>query len=274
MTDHHDRTAGTLTGFLLITLGNRKRGRKMAYNPKSCNALQKSFYRPVEVAIRWCGLIEYEAEIMDALGGGYLPTIQTFPRWPCLAANTERIFDAITHHDIKHGRDGATVGDVDHVAPGRLTVRHSDLKEWMIKRHPDQKPDFLFDETEQKTHTAINTESFTSLQADLLAAKNRAKAAEERLCDFGKAYAEIEGERDSLKNIVEQMTTAPRQSAETISMESLLKLVAVMAVNSYGDGFQKLAAEITGDAEKMAISISENTVRKWLKMAEEYIPRK
>jgi hypothetical protein len=246
----------------------------MAYNTKSCNALQKNYYRPVEAAIRWCGLIEHEVEIMNVLSGGYLPTIQQFPQWPCLTANSEKIFDAIRHHDIKHGRDGMTVGDGDHVAPARLTVRHSDLKEWMIKRHPDQKPDFLFDETEQKTHTAINTESFTSLQSDLQAAKNRAKAAEERLCDFGKAYADLEGERDSLKNIVEQMSAVPRKADETKTIDTLLKMVAVMAVCGYGKKFpESAAAEIARDAEHMGIRISETTVRTRLKAAAEYIPR-
>lgn len=171
----------------------------MSYNPKSCNALQKPYYRPVEAAIRWCNLTNYEAQIMGALGDSHLPTIRQFPEWPCLAANTEKILDAIRHREIPHGRDGATVAESDHVAAARLTVRHNDLKAWMSKHFPDQKPDFLFDETEQKTHAAINTESFTALQADVQAVNQRRERAEKQLCDFGKRYAALEGEHDSLK---------------------------------------------------------------------------
>ena len=40
------------------------------YNPNSCNALEKPFYRPVEAALRWCGLITHEADILSALHGG------------------------------------------------------------------------------------------------------------------------------------------------------------------------------------------------------------
>jgi hypothetical protein len=171
----------------------------MSYNPKSCNALQKPYYRPVEAAIRWCNLTNYEAQIMGALGDSHLPTIRQFPEWPCLAANTEKILDAIRHREIPHGRDGATVADGDHVAAARLTVRHNDLKAWMSKHFPDQKPDFLFDETEQKTHAAINTESFTALQADVQAANRRREQAEKLLRDFGNRYAALEGEHESLK---------------------------------------------------------------------------
>ncbi|MDP1857687.1 MAG: hypothetical protein Q8K82_03400, partial [Gemmatimonadaceae bacterium] len=80
------------------------------YNEKSCNALEKPFYRPVEAALRWCGLIAHEVEILTALHGGCdIPRTGQFPRWPCLQANTERILDAVMHGNIPHGRDGKTV---------------------------------------------------------------------------------------------------------------------------------------------------------------------
>lgn len=108
------------------------------YNEKSCNALEKPFYRPVEAALRWCGLIEHEGEILGKLDSDGIPKTGQFPDWPCLQANTERILDAIVHGKIDHGRDGKTVGDGDHVAKPRVTVRHTDLREWMNKYHPGQ----------------------------------------------------------------------------------------------------------------------------------------
>jgi hypothetical protein len=115
------------------------------FNPKSCNALEKPFYRPIEAAIRWCGLIAHEPEIVITIPPDGMPRIGDFPQWPCLHANTEKILDAIRCGEIRHGRDGATVADHDHVAPARVTVRYTDLKEWMERHYPDQKPAFLFD---------------------------------------------------------------------------------------------------------------------------------
>jgi len=150
------------------------------YDHKSCSALEKPFYWPIEAAIRWCGLIEHEAKILAMLGGNQIPQTGQFPSWPCLKANTEKILDAIEHGDIPHGRDGRTVTADDHVAPARRTVRHTDLREWMTKHYPDQKPVFLFDEIERKAHAAINADSFLALQVDRDALKTDLERARMR----------------------------------------------------------------------------------------------
>lgn len=149
------------------------------YDPRSCNALEKPFYRPVEAALRWCGLIAHEGEILSALHEGRdVPRTGQFPLWPCLQANTERILDAVANGDIPHGRDGKTVAAGDHVRPDRLTVRHTDLKVWMEKHYPDQRPAFLFDEIERSTHAKITTVAFHTLQAERDALKARIEKAE------------------------------------------------------------------------------------------------
>lgn len=104
------------------------------YNAKSCDALQKPYYKPVEVAIRWCGLINHEAEIISQLNPGeMIPAIGQFPKWPCLRVNTEKILDAIAHKELAYGRDGKPVAPDEHVNKTRLTVRHNDLRGWMQK---------------------------------------------------------------------------------------------------------------------------------------------
>jgi len=164
------------------------------YDAKSCNALQRPFYRPVEAAIRWCGLIAHEEEILLSIGEDGMPKAGQFPQWRCLYANTEKILDAIEHGSIPHGRDGRAVAAGElwhHVKRSRRTVRHADLREWMAKHYPDQKPDFLFDEIERSAHAAINADSFRALQADRDALKARVeKAAEE--------YRKLRSERDAL----------------------------------------------------------------------------
>jgi hypothetical protein len=179
------------------------------YNTKSCNALQKAYYRPIEVAIRWCGLIEYEAEILQELerSGLHIPMAGQFPRWSCLGVNTEKIFDALAHKEIPCGRDGQTVTPDDHVALPRRTVRHTDLKIWMAKHYPDQKPDFLFDEIERSAHAAINADSFRALQADLLAARADLAREEQIRQKIAKERDALLGQCNCLQAMVERRPT-------------------------------------------------------------------
>lgn len=197
------------------------------YDAKSCNALQRPFYRPVEAAIRWCNLIQHEGSILQSLGDDGIPKTGQFPQWPCLQANTEKILDAILHGEIPHGRDGKTVDAGDHVRRDRLTVRHTDLREWMVKYHPGSKPAFLFDEIERSAHAAINADSFMALQAD----RDAARAELEKARKWGDAIVNerdaLLGERDSLRAMVDKMAV-PGERAEATYLTiigALLELV-------------------------------------------------
>lgn len=195
------------------------------YDPKSCNALEKPFYRPVEAALRWCGLIAHEAEILSNLGEDGIPKTGQFPQWPCLQANTERILDAIMHGNIPHGRDGRTVGD--HVAQARLTVRHTDLRKWMAEHYPDQKPAFLFDEIERKTHAAINADAFRALQADRDAARAELEKVKARAADAIREMEAMRSERDSLRAMVDK-ANAPGGRSEKTYLNIIGGLLALM----------------------------------------------
>lgn len=151
------------------------------YNPKSCSVEQKPFYHPIEAALRWCGLINHEEKILTKTSETHRIKPSDFPMWPCLKNNFDKILYAIENKEINHGRDGITVHPDEHVAIARLTVTHSDLKEWMIKSYPDQKPSFLFDEMERKAHAAISSEAYLALQAELEAKKAEILRLQERL---------------------------------------------------------------------------------------------
>ena len=183
------------------------------YDSKGCNALQRPFYRSVETALRWCNLTQHEGMILQSLGDDHIPKTGQFPQWPCLQANTEKVLDAILHGEIPHGRDGKSVPAGEHVARPRLTVRHTDLREWMVKYHPGSKPAFLFDEIERSTHAAINADSFRALQADRDAA--RIELEHERKLGIGIVAErdDLLGERDSLRAMVDKMSL-PGERAE------------------------------------------------------------
>lgn len=228
------------------------------YDPKSCNALQKPFYRPVEAAIRWCGLIAYEAQILAALGDDRIPKTGQFPEWPCLQANTEKILDAILHEDIPHGRDGQTVPPHDHVARARLTVRHTDLRAWMSKNYPDQKPAFLFDELERSTHTAINADSYRSLQADLKACKVELERVKTRAADATRSRDELAGQCASMQAMV-------GKNLGTTERRTLLTIIAILCRHAKIDYRERgAAATISRMAEEAGTPVSDDTVRRWL----------
>src|SRR5690606_36431059 len=115
----------------------------------------KVFYRPIEAAIRWSGLTRFESRILKTLSDKALPGHHDFPRWPMLRLNTERIFDALVNGELPYGKAGITCEDPSLLDDPGLTVRHVDLKAWMVRFYPDQRPAFLFDDIERQLHPAI-----------------------------------------------------------------------------------------------------------------------
>lgn len=246
-----------------------------AYDPKSCNALEKPYYKPIEAALRWCGLIAHEAEILRETNDCIYPSVEAFPMWPCLRANVEKIHDAIMNGEIPYGRDGRAVADDDHVAEHRRTVRHTDLKVWMARHYPDQKPKFLFDEIERSTHSSINADAFRALQAERDALKARIEKATEM-------YRALKADRDAieeqrvllaalLENAIEQGAKPEVKPLTTKERNTLLRLVIGMAVAGYGYDStatkSPIPKQIADDLSGCGISVSDDTVRNYLKEA-------
>jgi hypothetical protein len=134
----------------------------------------KTYYRPIEAAIRWSGLLRFEPRILTTLGQRHLPDTQEFPRWPTLRLNAERIFDALAHGELAHSTAGiAHEGQRLAMDDPPLTVRHVDLKAWMAHYYPGEKPAFLFDEVERALHPAISIDAMGALLAEREAIKAR-----------------------------------------------------------------------------------------------------
>ncbi|QVL17215.1 hypothetical protein KH389_17600 [Pseudomonas qingdaonensis] len=129
------------------------------------NPLAKTFYRPIDAVLRWCDLMQYEAEIVQA--GEHCPHRlgALFPQWPCLQANLERLYDAIRNAELPYGHFGVSVPLGTPWDPVALTVRHSDLRLWMQRYYPDQRPAFLF-ESVNDTHEYISPAAYLSIQAE------------------------------------------------------------------------------------------------------------
>ena len=232
------------------------------YNTQSCSALEKPFYRPIEAALRWCNLINMEGPILAATGALIYPAADAFPLYPCLRLNAEKIFDAIENGELRHGRSGRIVATTEHVAPGKLTVRHTDLKAWMAKHYPDQKPKFLFDEIERNTHAMYNAETFQALQGERDAAKASIEVARQRAEGKDVELNSIRSERDALAAQVK--ATDPLDPRER---KSLLIIIAALCKDAGYDytTASKTAGRIQSTAAGMSVTIGETTIEEHLK---------
>lgn len=131
----------------------------------------KTYYRPIEAAIRWGDLTRFEQRILETLGQRPIPEPEDFPRWPMLRLCAERIFDALAHGELPYGRSGIVVEPRPPLDDPALTVRHVDLKAWMVRYYPSERPQFLFDDVERALHPAISLDAVNVLLAEREAAK-------------------------------------------------------------------------------------------------------
>jgi hypothetical protein len=172
------------------------------YEKNTVNPHAKLFYRPLDAAIRWCNLMAYETQILESAWDCPNLLSATFPQWPCLHANLERILDAIRNKELRYGALGTTVTSGTPVDPRLLTIRHSDLKRWMLHHHPDQRPSFLFGPV-AANQEAIYYSTYLILQADRDALRIQLNAAEAKLQSLIGELKTAGLERESLRILAE-----------------------------------------------------------------------
>lgn len=152
----------------------------------------RTYYRPIEAAIRWAGLQRFEPRILQTLGERPLPEPDDFPRWPLLRLYADRIFDGVAHGELAHGKAGivreAVRLELDDPA---LTIRHVDLKSWVARYYPGEKPSFLFDEMERALHPAISPRALSVLLAER-------EAMKVELADLSLAHANLRAAHEAL----------------------------------------------------------------------------
>jgi hypothetical protein len=166
----------------------------------------KVFYRPIEAAIRWSGLTRFESRILETLGDKDVPSPDDFPRWPLLRLNTERIFDALKNGELPYGRAGVLCDDASLLDDPALTVRHVNLKTWMARFYPDQRPAFLFDEIERQLHPGIRIDAVQALLADR-------EALKVQLAEREQSFDSLHSEHQRLRQVAENPSAANREVA-------------------------------------------------------------
>lgn len=179
------------------------------FNPQA-----KTFYRPIDAALRWCNLLRYEAEILKAAWHCPERLGTLFPQWPCLHANTEKIYDAMRNGELPYGYLGVSVPMGSPLETDSLTVRHSDLRLWMQRHYPDQRPEFLFDPLND-THEHISPAAFLSLRAECDAMAQERNALQHQLQDVTADLQALGLEQKSLKVLVKTQGHLSERSEHT-----------------------------------------------------------
>ena len=178
----------------------------------------KVFYRPIEAAIRWAGLLRYEPEILASKS-----SIERLPsRLPCpgleeLKLYTERIYDAILNEDIPYGINGITMRDRALISSPDLTVRHTDLKDWMRRNYPEDRPCFLFSYGERMAHPCITTELGQAMLVERWALSTALRQCKQQFLAMQERYDALE-KRQTISPLCTKCPTSDRAEATFLNI--------------------------------------------------------
>lgn len=162
-----------------------------------------AIYQVPVAALLWCGVPAHQIQGHLDKSTEKIRGVFSNPYIPCLEVKCRVLHNMIESGVLPVCREKGVVVD-DHVAPERRHIRRQDLKAWIAKEFPDDKPSFLFDEIERKTHSSINKDVYLALQADRDALKAK-------VISLNKKNEELLTESKALKSCMERMTTAPKE---------------------------------------------------------------
>ncbi len=196
-------------------------------------------YSVPQAAALWCGIKEEDvgeilanAEAISGTGPGR--GIFRHPFIGCLEPRTRAITEAIESGDLPHGReDGSPVASGEHVAYERRHIRGRELKSWLEKALPNEKPAFLFDDIERASHTAISADAYRTLKADHDKLASRLKAAEEKSRELRDSKEQIERINQSLEAALEK-ATVPDGRSKTTYLNIIGAMLKLMLAESPG----------------------------------------
>ncbi|OOY57534.1 hypothetical protein [Solemya velum gill symbiont] len=211
----------------------------------NCAAI-KAHYAVLSIpkaAALWCCvpddyLEKILSEVTQLSESGFGRGVWCHPDVPCLEPRSRAIAEAIESGELSHGReDAAPVASSDHVAYERRHIFGRDLKAWMEKAFPNEKPAFLFDDIEQNSHSSISAESYRALKAERDTLKSRLDAGLEKYRKLRDEKESIEAERDAIKKIVDDAFPASNGKVDAAPQDSQywnkLGVLASQAIEKY-----------------------------------------
>ena len=201
------------------------REQKDKYNNPTLEAHNTSYLIP-EAALLWCNVPK--EKVLEVLKQSTL----LFPRnesdgefvgeiWmnfevPCLKNATETITDALAQGELPCVFD-TSIPKADD-GGYKFSVRHRilrrDFKKWMGKAFPDEKPAFLFDDSEREA-CAVNTNVYQELKKEKDDLEIQLGEGAEIINVLKEENESIKAERDSLKKEIDQAGVPSERSKIT-----------------------------------------------------------
>ena len=194
-----------------------------SWKDDNCAAI-KAHYAVLSIpkaAALWCGvpddrLEQVLSEVTPLSPTGMGRSVWCHSEVPCLEPRSRAIAEAIESGELPHGREDASpVEEGNHVAYERRHFFGRDLKAWMEKAFPNEKPEFLFDDIEQNSHSSISAESYRALKAERDSLQKRLDNGIEEFKKIREEKTAVEAERDALKYIADKV--CPERGAGHLS---------------------------------------------------------
>ena len=206
-----------------------------SWEKDNCAAMKAHYavFSVPQAAALWCGVPEVQIstilqEVTQLSPTGFGRGVWIHPNVPCLEPRCRAIAEAIEDGSLPHGREDGQTVDGDHVAHERRHFFGRDLRVWMEKAFPKEKPAFLFDDIERNTHPAISADAYRALKAERDTLQKRINKATETYKALRNEKESIESERDSLKAMVENFSS-PGERAETTYQNIIAALLDCIA---------------------------------------------
>lgn len=218
-----------------------------SWKDDNCAAMKAHYavYSIPHAAALWCGVTDdlidqVVAEVTQISHSGLGRSIWKHPDAPCVEPRCRAIAEAIESGLLPHGReDGQPVNEGDHAAYERRHIFGRDLRQWMEKAFPNEKPSFLFDDIERNSHTSISADSYRTLKAERDALKIRVDKAVKEFVSLRKDKETIEAERNSLRALVDKSFNVNQDAADCVLSSSKywseFSRLANLAVDQYPD---------------------------------------
>ena len=195
--------------------------KKYSYLP-DCTAVRNhtALFSIPEAVARWCGVKEEDLnkflQEMKHTGKG----IYKHDAVPCVLYKSQAIYNAIEEKQLFPTREyGGKTHPDDHVAYERRHFYGKDLKEWISRTFPEDKPPFLFTELERTRYEGFTINDYQTLLAENTNLKQERDHSLGRIEKAIKAYTELKNENKKLKQELDAKTEArPRNLSRQLQL--------------------------------------------------------
>ena len=168
----------------------------------NCSAIKAHFavFSVPQAAALWCGVPEdalerIVGECEQVSKSGFERSVWRHPYISCIEPRSRAIAEAMEKWDLIHGlEDGEPANPLAYVPYERRHCQGRDLKKWMERAFPGEKPEFLFSAHERASGSGISLEDYQTIQAKNAALELRLERAKSEYRKLLQKNAELDSE--------------------------------------------------------------------------------